>query len=61
MKIDKELLLKSVAYRIFSIVITIFVTWLITGNIFSALTVGIIDSFLKIIYYYVFEKMWKNV
>jgi uncharacterized membrane protein len=61
MKIDKELLLKSIAYRVFSIVITIFVTWIITGNIFSALTVGFIDSFLKVIYYYVFEKLWKNV
>lgn len=60
MKIDTNLVLKSIAYRIISLLITIAITYYVTGNGFAAVSVGFIDSLFKILYYYIFDKMWSR-
>jgi len=58
--IDTKLIVKSIAYRTFSLLITIFVAYFFSGSTTVALSVGFVDSMFKIIYYYIFDKTWSK-
>lgn len=51
-------ILKAVVYRIYSSVITIIISYLLTRNLATSLGIGLVDSFIKIISYFYFDKVW---
>jgi len=54
------LIIKSIVYRIIRIVLLFATTYLVLGDISSAISISIIDTIIATIYYYYFEKMWNS-
>jgi uncharacterized membrane protein len=54
-------LLKALTYRITGTVTTGIITFAVTGEWVTALAVGSIEPFVKLVVYYVHERAWQNV
>lgn len=52
---------KAVSWRITASLITVLLVFLITGKINLALSVGILDVIIKIIAFYVHERIWNKI
>lgn len=55
---EKKIILKTLTYRVFATLITIGSGWIITSDLTIGLSIGIADVALKLIFYYLHEKMW---
>jgi len=53
--------LKSLSWRVMATVLTTCVAWSITENIRFAATIGILDSLVKFVIYYLHERIWNKV
>ena len=56
----KETLIKTIIWRVIATTITIIVSWGVTGNLKFGLAVGSIDTVLKTIGYFSYERVWNN-
>lgn len=54
-------LLKAVSYRIIGTLTTAGLTFLVTGDIQFAVTMGVVEPVAKIIIYYLHERAWQAV
>jgi len=54
-------LLKAITYRITGTVTTALITFFVTGQIATAVAVGTVEPFVKLIVYYVHERAWQRV
>lgn len=54
-------LIKAVVYRFYSSLITFIVAYLFTKNLLASISIGIIDSLIKIFSYYAFDEIWARV
>ena len=54
-------ILKAITYRITGTITTALVTLLITGDYLMALAVGSIEPWIKIVVYYLHERLWQRV
>ncbi len=54
-------LAKSISYRITGSLYTFLISYLITGKIGWALTIGIVELFTKIFLYYLHERIWEKI
>jgi uncharacterized membrane protein len=54
-------LLKAVSWRAAGTVDTIMVSWLITGHIKTALSIGCVEVFTKMCLYYLHERAWNRI
>ncbi len=54
-------LIKSVTYRVYSSFITFVVSFVLTQNLVASVSIGVLDSLVKILSYYVFESIWNSV
>lgn len=59
--VNKIRLLKSILYRIYSSVITFIISYVLTGNLVASISIGVLDSLIKILSYYVFEGVWNRI
>jgi len=50
--------IKGITWRVIGTADTIFLSWLFTGNIGTALKIGFIELFTKIFLYYLHERTW---
>jgi uncharacterized membrane protein len=57
----KRSILKSISWRIFSFMLTIIIIYAYTGNIKQALGVGAGIDLVKMILYYMHERLWNKV
>lgn len=55
---NKLKLIKAVAYRFYSSLITFLIAYIFTKNWVASISIGIIDSLVKIFSYYFFDEMW---
>lgn len=55
---NKLNLIKAVVYRFYSSIITFIIAFIFTKNILASLSIGIVDSLVKIFSYYFFDGMW---
>jgi len=53
-------IVKSFSWRIIATLDTILITWLVTGKIGVALSVGGIEFFTKMLIYYIHERCWSK-
>lgn len=58
---DFKKIIKSTVYRLYSMTITMIVSFVTTGNLFLAITIGFTDSSIKILTYYGFESLWEKI
>lgn len=54
-------LLKAITYRITGTITTALVTFAVTGELATALAVGSIEPFVKLLIYYLHERAWQRV
>ncbi|MGA4644136.1 DUF2061 domain-containing protein [Limisphaera sp. 4302-co] len=54
-------LVKAVSWRITGTLDTIFVSFLVTGKIKMAVSIGLIELFTKIMLYYLHERIWNRI
>ena len=52
---------KSLTWRLLAALITTGVSWLVTGQLTLALTVGGLDALIKVGVYYLHERAWERV
>jgi len=45
----------------FSTVTTMTLVFVFTGNVTLALSIGVLEFFLKLLFYYVHERVWNSV
>ncbi len=58
---NAKIFVKSLVYRIFATCITTVVVYTLTTDITLALTFSVLDIFLKIAAYYIFDIVWSKV
>lgn len=58
--IHKKKMLKACAYRVYSSFITFLISLVLTGHLLVSLSIGVLDSVVKIFSYYFFEVLWSQ-
>lgn len=53
--------IKSILYRIYSSIITFFISYLVTGKMSVGIFIGVSDFTIKIFTYYIYEYVWDKV
>lgn len=54
-------IIKTVSWRLIGTLDTVFISWLITGEIAFALSIGGIELFTKMILFYLHERTWNKI
>lgn len=54
-------IVKAISWRATGTVDTIVISWLITGRLTFALSIGFVELFTKIFLYYVHERVWDKI
>lgn len=54
-------ILKAISWRITGTLDTIVVSWIVTGKIKLAISIGFVELFTKIGLYYVHERVWNRI
>lgn len=52
---------KSVSWRVVGTVDTILISWIITGKVKTAFSIGVIELGTKMILYFFHERLWNNI
>jgi len=52
---------KAVSWRVTGTVDTIVISWLITGHLKVAISIGFVEVFTKMFLYYFHERIWNRV
>jgi uncharacterized membrane protein len=54
-------IVKSISWRVLGTIDTIVISWILTGKLTIALSIGSIEIFTKLILYYAHERIWNLV
>lgn len=54
-------LLKSVSYRVFASIVTAFIVYVATNKLLLAVGLGVLDSTVKILVFFLHERMWMAI
>ncbi len=54
-------IVKSISWRIVGTFDTILISWLVTGKVKAALTIGSIEVITKMVLYYFHERTWTKI
>jgi adenylylsulfate kinase len=52
---------KAVIYRFYSSIITFIISYILTKNLAASITIGVVDSLIKIFSYYFFDEVWAKL
>lgn len=52
---------KTISWRIIDTLDTILISWLVTGTLKVAISIGSIELITKIILYFLHERVWNNI
>lgn len=58
---QKRAIAKTICYRLFMLLITVIVAWVIVGDIGDALNIGLVTNILKTGTYYLYERIWDHI
>lgn len=61
METPKRSIAKTISWRVVATLITGVVTYLLTGRLDFAVTVGLADTLVKFFLYYAHERMWTRI
>ena len=57
----KETLLKTIIWRTIATLLTILTGWAVTGNYKFGLAIGGIEVIIKMVSYFLFERLWDKI
>ncbi len=52
---------KAVSWRTLGTIDTIIISWLITGKLTFAISIGVVEVFTKMVLYYFHERIWNRI
>lgn len=58
---NKRHIFKTFSWRIVGTLDTFVLAWIITGNPFTGLKIGVVEIITKMIFYYLHEKIWYRI
>ncbi len=54
-------IVKTISWRAVGTVDTVFISWLITGHVAFALSIGGVELFTKMLLFYLHERAWNKI
>jgi len=54
-------IVKSISWRIIGTLDTIFISWIVTGKLTLAFSIGLIELITKMILYFLHERIWNTI
>jgi len=57
----KRSIVKSISWRIVGTMDTILISWLVTGTLTVAFSIGTVELFTKMILYFFHERIWNTI
>jgi uncharacterized membrane protein len=57
----RRAVVKTLCYRLFMLLITVTVAWIVVGDVGDALNIGIATNLLKTGTYYLYERTWDHI
>ncbi len=57
----KRSILKSISWRFIGTIDTIIISWLVTGTLTLAFSIGFIELITKMVLYFFHERIWNNI
>ncbi len=54
-------LVKAISWRVFATLITFSIAYFITGETWLAVKIGLLDTLIKILVYFLHERMWGKI
>ncbi|WP_080508332.1 DUF2061 domain-containing protein [Haloparvum sedimenti] len=57
----KRAIVKTVSYRLFMLLITVSIAWVIIGDVSAALNIGLLTNIVKTGTYYLYERIWDHI
>lgn len=61
MEQKKRTLVKTLTWRVIALITTIIVVYLYSGDIHESLVIGIAANGLKMVLYYIHERIWNKI
>lgn len=61
LQVRKRVIVKTLSYRLFMLLITVGVAWLIVGDVGDAVNIGLLTNVLKTGTYYFYERVWDHI
>jgi uncharacterized membrane protein len=58
---QKRAIVKTLCYRLFMLLITVGVAWIVVGDAGTALNIGIVANIMKTGTYYLYERTWDHI
>ena len=58
---NKRHILKTFSWRFIGTLDTFTISWIITGNLFAGVKIGLIETISKMILYFCHEKLWYKI
>ncbi|MEO0528719.1 MAG: DUF2061 domain-containing protein [Bacteroidota bacterium] len=57
----KRSIAKSISWRIIGTLDTIVISWIVTGTLSLAFSIGLIELFTKMVLYFFHERIWNTI
>jgi uncharacterized membrane protein len=57
----KRSIVKSISWRVIGTLDTIIISWIITGTLSLAFSIGLVELVTKMILYFLHERMWNTI
>ena len=54
-------IIKSISYRIVGTLLTFITSWVLTGNLFVSVTIGVVDTIVKLVAFFLHERAWEYI
>ncbi|WP_419212470.1 DUF2061 domain-containing protein [Maribacter sp. X9] len=54
-------IVKSISWRIIGTLDTILISWVVTGQVKLALSIGVVELFTKMLLYFFHERIWNKI
>lgn len=57
----KRSIVKSISWRIIGTLDTILISWIVTGTLAVAFSIGVVELFTKMLLYFFHERIWDKI
>jgi uncharacterized membrane protein len=57
----KRSIVKSISWRVIGTLDTIIISWIITGTLTLAFSIGVVELVTKMVLYFFHERIWNNI
>ncbi|MGB3144155.1 MAG: DUF2061 domain-containing protein [Maribacter sp.] len=54
-------IVKSISWRMIGTLDTILISWIVTGQVKLALSIGVVELFTKMLLYFFHERIWNKI